>query len=437
MTMEQALLIFVPKISPRIHYTFSLFFDSIIIAPYRITQSIEEYKAYPGPKFCYSDTPIDAGLFFCASGLLSETGLPEQNITVDEWNGLKIFYKVNKGALPFDIFSASFFMVSRYEEYTTQARDEHNRFKAEDSLAFKNQFTDKPVVNLWAKELKKVLEEKFPTLQIKTTHYKFTPTIDIDVAYAHKGRNLKVILGSYLFALSKLDVATIGDKTLTLLGLKKDKYDTYEYQESIFKKNNLRPIYFFLAAKRGKYDKNISTGGASFINLVKRISSFADVGIHPSYQSQSKQEIVKAEIERVEKPLQRKITKSRQHFLRVLLPETYRTLAQLGITDDYSLTHASCPGFRAGICTPFFFYDLPKEEVLPVKIHPTIIMEGTLREYMKLNPDDAISLTKKLIGEVKDCDGEFICIWHNHSISETSLWKGWRRVFESMIENAL
>src|SRR6185437_6045723 len=211
--------------------------------------------------------------------------------------------------------------------------------------------------------------------------------------------------------LSRLDIATLGDKTLTLLGLKKDKYDTYDYQESIFKKYTLRPVYFFLAAKRGKYDKNIPIEGISFIDLVKRASSIADVGIHPSYQSQGKPEVV--------------------------IAETYRTLAKLGITDDYSLTHASCPGFRAGTCTPFFFYDLPKEEVLPVKIHSTIIMEGTLREYMKLNPDEAIALSKKLISEVKNCDGEFICIWHNHSIGETSSWKGWRRVFESMIENAL
>jgi hypothetical protein len=435
--MEGALLIFVRKITPRISYTFSLFFDSIIITPHRITQSIEEYKSYSGPKFCYADAPTDAGLFFCASGLLSETGLPEQNITVDEWNGLKIFYKVNKGSLPFDMFSASFFMVSRYEEYTTQGRDGHNRFRAEDSLAFKNEFTDKPVVNLWAKELKKILEEKYPALQIKTTQYTFTPTLDIDVAYAHKGRNFKVTLGSYLFALSKLDIATMGDKTLTLLGLKKDKYDTYDYQESIFKKYNLRPIYFFLAAKRGKHDKNIPTDGARFTNLVKKVFSFAAVGIHPSYQSQSKPEIVKTEIERVEKSLKEKTTKSRQHFLRILLPETYRTLAQLGITDDYSLAYASCPGFRAGICTPFFFYDLPKEEALPVKIHSTVIMEGTFREYMRLTPDDAILFAKKLITEVKNCNGEFICIWHNHSIGETSSWKGWRRVFESMIENAL
>jgi hypothetical protein len=86
------------------------------------------------------------------------------------------------------------------------------------------------------------------------------------------------------------------------------------------------------------------------------------------------------------------------------------------------------------MCTPFYFYDLPKEETLPVKLHSTVIMEGTLREYMQLKPEDAITLSRNLIEQVKSCNGEFICIWHNHSLGETSSWKGWTKVFEDMLQ---
>jgi hypothetical protein len=393
------------------------------------------FNAYTGPKLNYSiETFPDNKLQIMPCGLLAETGLAAQTITVEEWNGLKIFFKTEQGALPFDIFSASFYLVSRYEEYLSHQPDEHTRFHHQNSLAFKNHFLDEPLVNLWAEELKKIILEKYPATVFSKNKYSFVPTMDIDVAYAHLGRSITITLGSYFKALSKFQLKTAIEKKLVLLHLKKDPYDTFEYQESIFKKYNIRPIYFFLAGKRGHFDKNISPDSNRFKNLVKKISSFAQVGIHPSYQSKSDSKIVAEEIKNVEQNIPGKITSSRQHFLKLSLPETYRCLTELGISDDYTMAYAGTVGFRASICTPFFFYDIQDEKVLPVKIHPSIIMDGTLNEYMKLTPNDAISIINELANKVKKMNGEFVSIWHNHSISEYGHWKGWRTVFETMIE---
>jgi hypothetical protein len=141
------------------------------------------------------------------------------------------------------------------------------------------------------------------------------------------------------------------------------------------------------------------------------------------------------EIANVEQNIPKKITCSRQHFLKISLPETYRCLAKLGITDDYSMTYAGAAGFRASICTPFLFYDLKAENTLPVKVHSCAVMDGTLNEYLQLSIPDAIEISRELIDKVKKCGGEFIAIWHNHSISEQGHWKGWRVVFESMLES--
>lgn len=434
--MENTLLVFIPDLTARARYTFSLFFDYLIPTNYRLTQNAEEYKNYMGPKFCYAKQVDTSSFFLASSGLLFKTGIHQQDIQVSDWEGLKIFYKVNEGILPFDIFSAAFYLVSRYEEYTTTTLDMHKRFRAQDSLAFKNGFIDKPMVNLWAEKLKVFLLKQFSQLKIKELSYTFIPTIDIDVAYAHLGKKLKVSLGSYFNALYRLKAFVLIEKSMTMLGLRKDKYDTYDYQEQVFKKHKLRPIYFFLAAKRGQYDKNISTSSHRFKKLVKKLAVFGDIGIHPSYQSNSKAEIVEQEVKRVETALQSKITLSRQHFLRIKMPETYRCLSELGIKHDYSMAYASCPGFRASVCTPFPFYDLPAETALAVILHSTIVMEGTLKEYMQLSPDNATVVIEKLIKEVRGCKGEFISIWHNHSLDETGEWRGWRKVFENMIELA-
>jgi len=304
------------------------------------------------------------------------------------------------------------------------------------ALLLKIIFLDEPLVNHWAEELKKIIRIEYPDIIFSENRYSFIPTMDIDVAYAYLGRSLSVTIASYLKTISKFQFRTAIQKKLVILRLKKDPYDTFDYQESIFKKYKLNPIYFFLAGKRGPYDKNISPESSKFKKLVKKISSFAKIGIHPSYQSGSDAKIVAEEIIKVERNISKKITCSRQHFLKLNLPDTYRCLAKLGITDDYTMTYAGAVGFRASICTPFFFYDLQAEIVLPVKIHSGSVMDGTLNEYLKLSPMDAVSVIGELIQKVKNVKGEFIPIWHNHSISEYGHWRGWKTVFETMMETA-
>jgi hypothetical protein len=429
------LLIYTPKITQRVNYIFQLFFNSLIRTPFTITTDEGAFKTYAGPKLNYSNTAFSTNeLQIIPCGLLTETDIKAQPITVSEWNNLKVFFRTDKGNLPFDIFSAAFYLVSRYEEYFPYEPDEHIRFHHTASLAYKNHFLNEPLINLWAEELKKIILAMYPAILFSENKYSFIPTIDIDVAYAHLGRSIAIIIGSYLKAISKFQIKTAIEKKLVFLHLKKDPYDTFDYQETVFKKYKLRPIYFLLAGRRGPNDKNISPESGTFKRLVKKLSLFADIGIHPSYQSESNSKTIAGEIEKVERNITRKITQSRQHYLKLSLPETYRCLAELGITDDYTMAYAGASGFRASICTPFLFYDLPTEKVLPISIHSSVLMDGTLNEYLKLLPVDAISTAEELIHKTKMVNGEFIPIWHNHSINEHAHWKGWRIVFETMIE---
>ena len=64
-----------------------------------------------------------------------------REITVNEWKGFLCFFRhTSDSDLPFDIFAASFFLVSRYEEYLEYQPDEYGRYQASSSLAFKNGF---------------------------------------------------------------------------------------------------------------------------------------------------------------------------------------------------------------------------------------------------------------------------------------------------------
>ena len=94
--------------------------------------------------------------------------------------------------------------------------------------------------------------------------------------------------------------------------------------------------------------------------------------------------------------------------------------------------YASNSGFRAGICTPYYFYDLKKETTTNLKIVPFQVMDVTLRDYMGLAPNEAIKEVEQIMEEVRNVNGTFVSIWHNETVTDLGHWKGYRKVFEKM-----
>ena len=110
------LLVYTHKITHRNKYIFNLLFKDILGIDFKLTPDREEFKLYEGAKLSYTNSPIGDELFFVSRNLLFETGITEQNISVLEFNNNKVFFATGKASVfPFDIFAASFYLVSRYE----------------------------------------------------------------------------------------------------------------------------------------------------------------------------------------------------------------------------------------------------------------------------------------------------------------------------------
>lgn len=432
------LLIYTPKITSRNKYIFRLIFHEILGVKTNFTTLVSEYKEHTGPKLNYSlNKQLPDEIFFHSRNLLFETGISEQNVLVSEFNSCKVFYStVKNSALPFDPFAASFYLVTRYEEYFPHKRDEYDRFDDRESLAFKSSFLQRPVVNIWAGWIRDILLKKYPSLHFEERQYQYISTIDIDNAYAYKEKGLVRNIGGFAKAISRRDFKDLGERIKVLSGVKKDPYDTYDLQLEIQRKYKLKTIYFFLLGDYGVNDKNVSIESKKFQSLIKKIGDYADVGVHPSFGSNRNPEQLKIEIERLSKTLHQEITKSRQHFLKLTLPHTYRTLIDFDITDDYTMGYASQLGFRAGICTSFHFYDLDMEAETKLRVHPFSVMDATLKYYMKIGAEEAMEYVEPIIKEIKQVNGTFISLWHNEILSNEKQWLGWKDLYEQIVKLA-
>ena len=429
------ILIYAHKSTSRLRYTLNLVFRDVIQTPFKLTSNPVEFNLFEGAKLSYGLHALETEFYVQSKTLLFENGIVEQDIVGMDALGTKAFFGTSsRSDFPFDIFAASFYLASRYEEYLPHKRDEHDRFEAEQSIASQLDFLSVPVINRWCLLFWNTLKNKFPDLSKSGRKYQFITSIDIDNAYSIKEKGFVRTTAGLAKDLLSFDIPSFKTRIKVLSGNQKDPYDTFDYQLEIIKKHKLKFIYFFLLGDYGQFDKNIPINNLKFRSLIKTLGDYAQIGIHPSYGSNNDFLRLQKEVNRLSPVLNREITQSRQHFLRLKLPDTYRNLIEADILHDHTMGYATHYGFRAGICTPYYFYDLDLEVETQLQIHPFAIMEGTLKYHLHIDPENAFEHYKKLIDEVKQVNGTFISLWHNDTLSNQGLWEGWRAVFEQMIE---
>lgn len=431
------LLVYTTSSTPRLLYIFDFIFKEILGIEYQLTHNADEFGLSELPKFSYSEAPVRNELFFFSTKLLFEKGIRAQDISVFDWEDSKAFFATHpKYDFPFDPFAASFYLVSRYEEYLPHARDAHDRFDVKESLAWKKGFLQKPLVDYWAKLIREKLQKRFPELVFPKKSYRYISTVDIDNAYAFREKGIVRTTGALARSLVRLELQSFANRIAVLLGIRHDPYDTYETLSRVEQEHELKCIYFFLLGDYSENDKNVPVTSKKLQSLIKSIADYNECGIHPSYASNTAPEKIALEKSRLRKIIRRDVTKSRQHFLMLKFPSTYRNLIENDITDDYSMGHAADVGFRASTCTSFYFYDLDREVTTKLRIHPFALMDATFRYYLKVNPGEALILIRSLVQEVRAVNGTFISLWHNESLSETAPWQGWKDLYGQLVKAA-
>lgn len=428
------MIVFSYTTSPRLQYILDFIGKETIGKPFQCITDIEIFRQHAGPKINYSKGRISGSEFTIQNTeLLFEKGCKEHAIKCFEINNYKAFFKT-EGDFPFDIFAASFYLLSRYEEYLPYRNDIYGRFAHENSLAFQENFLHLPLINIWIDEFRKSLQGKFPQLTTHHSPFTFLPTYDIDEAYSYKYKQWWRTTGGLLRSMVNGQWSKVAERAAVLLGTRRDPFDSFDWMDQLHQQFDLQPTYFFLISKRtGKYDKNISPSKRSMQELIRKHGDRYSIGIHPSWQSGDDYEELKFEILNLGHISGKQIHSSRQHFIRFTLPKTYRQLIDLGIDSDFSMGYGSINGFRASVASTFFWYDLEREEQTQLLVHPFCFMEANSFYEEKLSAQQAFEELKNYLNIVKSINGTLITIWHNSFLGTASQFQGWKEVYEKFI----
>lgn len=319
-----------------------------------------------------------------------------------------------------------FDLLQRKEEYGLPYRDDKGRFPAEMAAMVKAGKSEVPVVDEW-------IDREFPGAYAAKNRYACIPTFDVDHAYAFSGKGVLKNTGGLLKNVLQ-DPDRAKSRIACWTGKHPDPYDTYAYILETCRSFGLKPLFFIQMGSYGNgVDVNLNFRGSEGRNLIRFLAKEARVGLHPSFASNENPDLLRREYDLLSEITGEPITASRQHFLMLRFPETYRRLEELGIREDYSMGWASVTGFRAGTCRPFRWYNLEREAFSKLTVFPFSCMDGTLHEYMKLSPDEALNKAESLIETTRRHQGVFVPLWHNHSVNNRFEWAGWQSVFEQML----
>ncbi|MCK5824266.1 MAG: polysaccharide deacetylase family protein [Ichthyobacteriaceae bacterium] len=428
------LLVYTPKITNRIKYIFHHIFKCHIGLAVKFTSAIEEFIAHSGPKISYGKKPLGNELHFGSHGLLTQIGVDDIDVVMSEWKGMPVFFKTGvNSVLPFDIFAGSFYLITRYEEYLPHTRDEHDRYNSLESLAVVNKFSKVPLIDVWIIELVKVLKSNFD-IEITERKFKYISSINISSAYRYRLKGLvRGFIGMFV-DLFKFKLKFVYERVFTVLKLVKDPYDSISFLNRLQNKLDLKMSYFFLVSDYTKYDRNVSYHKVEFRTLIKSIGDTSEIGLMPSYFSNSESKKLSIEKKRLEEIVKYKVENSRQYYSKLVFPETYRSLIDNEIYNDFSMGYTDNIGFRASTSESFYFYDLDYEVRTPLLVHPYIVNDRVMKDNLNMIPADAVDEILRMMSYIKSINGQFISVFHNESLGKDVDWAGWRNVYIDMVK---
>jgi hypothetical protein len=338
-------------------------------------------------------------------------------------------------ALELDVFGSAFFMLARYEETTNAERDEHGRFPADASLAWRMDFLDRPIVDEYVEILWAAMKRLWPGLERKQRMPRTFISCDVDLPFdpacASLHRLGKRLLGRAWREKSLASLpATLGNYCAVKRGNNaRDPYwRALSWMMDVNEKAGNQLTFNFIPEPTDRnMDNAPSLHEPRMRNLLRTFHARGHlIGFHPGYNTYKHPAAFAqsvATLRRVmdEEHIKQDALGGRQHYLRWDVGTTARLWAANDISYDSTLSYPTVPGFRAGTCHEYTMYDLVERRPLALTQRPLIVMENAVIDEANMglgHGEQALATMQRYKRLCARFDGDFTLLWHNSSFAE-------------------
>ncbi|SFP77420.1 hypothetical protein SAMN04515668_0298 [Hymenobacter arizonensis] len=364
--------------------------------------------------------------------------------TLRDWLGTQVpfFFDASPGApllelrpdraiINSDIISAAFYLLSGWQEYYVNARDQHGRFPYAASVQKQYGFVTLPVVNYYFDVLKTAIEHVTgqrirPRAWVAGAPFATFISHDIDnLRSAWKGPAKAALQRGHL-----LDFGKLLGRHLT----QPDAWDNLEAVAAATAAYGARSTFFVLPEHRPGAD---GTPNADYVlspSLKNRFSALqaqgCELGLHGSIGTATDAERLNQEVGKVlDGP-----SGLRFHYLRWEPRLTPALVDAIGFEYDSTLGFAEHFGFRHSYCLPFFPFNFVTEAAHHFLEIPLNVMDATLHHpsYLNLRPEEVLPALRPMLAEIEQFGGVATVLWHNENFDPANTKNGPQQFAELM-----
>jgi hypothetical protein len=337
-----------------------------------------------------------------------------------------------------DLFASAFFMLSRWEEYAlrddSRSFDSHGRFPATASLAFRQGFIDRPLVNEYVELLWRMLETMGIRQERRMRRFSFVLTHDVDalVMWRGWGHALKTAAADVVKRLSpNTAVRRLRDYGNIVRGTTADPFDTFSQLMDIAERLNLTSHFYFKCGGDTQFDRvnpyNIAgPKGRSVLESIRRRNH--TIGFHPSYQAAGDPQVWRQELELLRDVAGGEVLEGRQHYLKFKVPDTWRVWDENGMWLDSTLGFADREGFRCGTGDPYQVFDIVRRHPLELLERPLVFMERRNYSCGGFEGELEEHRMPSIVAAARKVNTHVTLLFHNDAMADPLFQRMYRRI---------
>lgn len=193
--------------------------------------------------------------------------------------------------------------------------------------------------------------------------------------------------------------------------------------------------FFLGASRRGPMD--YAYGLEEATPLIRELAARGrEVGLHSSFYTNADGGALAEEKDFLARAAGGEVAGVRGHYLRLGGEAGWGAVAAAGFDYDASFGLAGEVGWRGGAALPYRPFDAEADEAYDFVEIPPAVMDGTLFQYKRLGPKQALAATLRLVAEAAACGGLCSLIWHYRAF-RGGAFPAWGGVFARAVSYIL
>jgi uncharacterized protein DUF7033 len=314
--------------------------------------------------------------------------------------------------------------LSRYEETFPVSRDKHGRFSAYDSIAWRDSFLDRPIVDEYGLAFEEALRHLLPKWQPpeRKLHVKLSHDVD-EIGLPFR---LRTTIGHTMRR---------GQPNATIRDFRALFQETDTTYQHLLRQvvgwsveHRLDAAVYWKCSQPGPFDTGYNPRDPRIREMIASFRAHGvEMGVHPSYRTFDSPQLFRQEIASLQELLGETHLGGRQDYLR-WKPGTWAQWESMGLAYDGSVGFADRIGFRAGTAYNYRPWLLEQRRIADLIEIPLLAMDSTLQDYMKLDAEDAFSRLREYVARCRVVGGIFTLVWHNTKLTQFNYSNIYRRL---------